>query len=136
MRLSPIPIIFKMTMTPVKSDLQSQLKAIEIIVLRNAALQTILERAPDLSLPNWYLGAGCISQIVWNFFYGRDLLDNINDADLVYFDDTDLSFEAEDRRINLGRELFSDVPIHVDIRQHISADPQGVHEDRNYRHSF
>ena len=103
-------------MIPVNSDLQSQLKAIETIVLQNSALQTILERAPGLSLPNWYLGAGCISQTAWNYFSGRDILDNINDADLVYFDDTDLSFEAEDRRIHLGRELFSDVPIHVDLK--------------------
>lgn len=102
-------------MLPVNSNLQSQLKAIETIVLQNSALQTILERTPGLSLPNWYLGAGCISQTVWNYFSGRDLLDNLNDADLVYFDDTDLSFEAEDRRIHLGRELFSDVPIHVDL---------------------
>jgi hypothetical protein len=105
-----------MTTTPVNTCLQSQLKGLEAIVLRNSALKIILERTPDLSLPNWYLGAGCIVQTVWNYFSGRDLLANINDADLVYFDETDLSFEAEEHRTGLARELFSDIPIRVDLK--------------------
>ena len=88
-------IMATMKMTSANISLQSQLKALEAIVLKNSAMQTILERTPELSLPNWYLGAGCIAQTVWNFLSRRDLLININDADLVYFDDTDLSFEAE-----------------------------------------
>jgi hypothetical protein len=69
-----------------------------------------------LSLPDWYLGAGCIAQTVWNYFSGHELLDNINDADLVYFDNKNLSLEAEKHRTVLARELFSDIPILVDLK--------------------
>jgi hypothetical protein len=105
-----------MTTTPINSSLQSQLKVLETIVLKNSALKTILERTPSLSLPDWYLGAGCIAQTVWNYFSGHELLDNINDADLVYFDNKNLSLEAEKHRTVLARELFSDIPILVDLK--------------------
>lgn len=104
-------------MIPVTTNsLQSQLKMLESIVLKNFRLKTILDRAPNLSLPNWYLGAGCIAQTVWNFLCGRELLLNINDADLVYFDDADLSFEAEARKVKLAGGLFSDLFTPVEVK--------------------
>jgi uncharacterized protein len=104
-----IPAIFE--------DLPFQLKMIETIkILKSPVLKSILDRTPDLSLPNWYLGAGCIAETVWNFHSGRDLLLNISDADLVCFDDADLSFEAEARKIKLAGELFSDLSIPIDIK--------------------
>jgi hypothetical protein len=105
-----------MTTPPINSSLQSQFKVLESIVLKNSALKTILERTPSLSLPNWYLGAGCIAQTVWNYLSGRDLLAHINDADLVYFDNTDLSLEAEALRMGLTKKLFSDIPLLVDLK--------------------
>jgi hypothetical protein len=105
-----------MTTTPIDSNLTSQLEALETIVLKNPVLKTILERTPSLSLPDWYLGAGCIAQTVWNYLSGRDLLAYINDADLVYFDDKDLSSEAEEHRTGIVQELFSDVPIPLDVK--------------------
>ena len=89
---------------------------IETIILKSPVLKSILDRAPDLSLPNWYLGAGCIAQTVWNHFSGYDLLRNINDADLVYFDDSDMGFESEAYNINSAHELFPDLPFPVDIK--------------------
>jgi len=86
------------------------------IILENAAVNEILDTAGKLKLPNWFVGAGCIAQTVWNKFHGFDLNQNITDIDLVYFDDTDLSFEAEDNIIKLVKETFSHIPIDIDIK--------------------
>lgn len=89
-------------------------KLIEI-VLKSELINTLLNRIPKLKLPNWYLGAGCISQTVWNYYHGFDLIHGIKDCDLVYFD-PDTSYEAEDVFIQQGKRLFGDLPIEVEIR--------------------
>lgn len=58
-------------------------------------MTALLERAPSLDLPDWYLGAGCIAQTVWNARHGFDLTFGIKDDDLVYCDPDDLTAEAE-----------------------------------------
>jgi hypothetical protein len=35
---------------------------------RNQIIAEILQKAPPLAMTNWYLGAGCIAQTVWNCF--------------------------------------------------------------------
>ena len=40
----------------------------------------------------------------------------ILDYDLAYFDDSDLSWEAEDRIIQLGNKIFAGLPAPVQIR--------------------
>jgi uncharacterized protein len=102
--------------TPTNGNLSPQFKKLIIIILKSPVLKTILERATGLSLPNWYLGAGCVAQTVWNYLSGRDLLLDICDADLVYFDENDLSFESENIKISSAHKLFSDMPIFVDVK--------------------
>lgn len=48
-------------------------------------------------MTNWYLGAGCIAQTVWNFFHDFEPTIGIGiaDYDLVYHDASDLSLEAQ-----------------------------------------
>ena len=85
-------------------------------VLRNTAVRDVLDNAGELNLPDWFVGAGCIAQTVWNKYHGCNLTDNITDIDLVYFDNTDLSFEAEDKIISTTKAALSHVPIPVDIK--------------------
>jgi uncharacterized protein len=101
---------------PMTDILPFQMERLETIILKNPVLKTILDRVSDLALPNWYLGAGCLAQTVWNHWSGYDLLLNINDVDLVYFDATDLSFETEANKINSAQELFPDFPFPVDVK--------------------
>jgi hypothetical protein len=98
------------------TTLQSQLKALEIIVLKNPVLRAILERLPDVRLPNWYVGAGCVAQTVWNSLSSRDLVSGINDIDVVYFDSTDLSDDAEARKSEFVRSLFPEIPVDIDVK--------------------
>lgn len=76
-------------------DLQAQ--AFAATVLRNPRIRAVLERLAGLDLPPWYLTAGALFQTVWNTAAGHaDLHRGIRDLDLFFFDDQDLSYEAED----------------------------------------
>lgn len=93
----------------------------EIDVLRgalekNEVIMTILNRALSMKLSNWYLGAGCIAQTVWNEQHGFPPAAYIKDYDLVYFDSTNLSYEAEDWYIKKGTGIFQDLGVQVEIR--------------------
>ncbi len=67
-------------------------------------------------MPNWYIGAGCIAQSVWNHFHGFKLSSHISDIDFVYYDDSDLSFEKENDAIELVHKTFTAIPIPVDVK--------------------
>jgi uncharacterized protein len=82
----------------------------------NPTLTEVLDRATTLSLPDWYLVAGCLYQTVWNVVTGQPPEAGILDYDLAYFDDSDLSWEAEDRVIQAGNTVFAGLPTPVQIR--------------------
>ncbi|WP_369036472.1 nucleotidyltransferase family protein [Streptomyces adonidis] len=96
--------------------LDEQLGALREVLSRNDVLVEVLDRAATLDLPRWYLTAGCLFQTVWNVVTGRPPTHGIKDYDVFYFDDGDLSWEAEDRAIQAGREVFADLPAEVEIR--------------------
>lgn len=95
-------------------NLQKQIDALEKVLAQNKVVSKILELAPKLEMPNWYLGAGCIAQTVWNFNHGLDLANGIKDCDLVYYS-PDISFEAQDAYIQKGKEIFKDISLPVEI---------------------
>ena len=83
------------------------------LVMLNPSNAEILRRAADLDLPGWYLTAGCLFQTVWNVLSGREPATGIRDYDLFYFDDTDLSWDAEDLAIRRAAEVFADIGVGV-----------------------
>lgn len=83
---------------------------------RNQTLLEVLRRAATMKLPEWYLAAGAITQTVWNMVTEKPPGHGIDDYDLIYFDDSDLSWEAEDITIQAGAEVFADLPTRVKIR--------------------
>jgi hypothetical protein len=85
-------------------------------VLKNPVIGAILERMPQLELGDWYLTAGGVFQTVWNVVSGRDPHVGIKDYDVFYFDDSDLSYEAEDAVIQRVRKLFSDITAAIEVR--------------------
>jgi uncharacterized protein len=84
-------------------------------VLRNANNRVILDRAPALGLPDWWLTAGAVFQTVWNVLDGREPTAGIDDYDLFYFDAHDLSSEAENVVIGRASELFADIGVVVEV---------------------
>lgn len=85
------------------------------ILKKNPTVWTMLERAPSFGLKQYFLGAGAISQTVWNEQNHQDALHGISDADFVYFD-SDLSYEKEDYYIHLIQKAYADLPLGVDIK--------------------
>ncbi|MFH0891476.1 MAG: nucleotidyltransferase family protein [Candidatus Falkowbacteria bacterium] len=86
------------------------------ILRKNENARMVLDRARELNMPNWHLGAGAVAQTVWNIKHGFDPENGIKDYDLVYYDAGDISYEAEDGYIQKGKELFKDIPVSVEIR--------------------
>src|SRR5262245_41702656 len=80
----------------------------------NEALWECLHRFPTLTLPAWYLGAGCVTQTIWNLAHGKSPTADILDYDLVYYD-RDLSEERERTISGEARELIADLPIELDV---------------------
>ncbi len=86
------------------------------LVLSNANNQTILERAGNLDLPDWWLTAGAVFQTVWNVLDQRPADAGIQDYDLLYFDPKDLSAESETNVNRHAAALFADLDILVEAR--------------------
>lgn len=81
----------------------------------NAPLWECLRRLPALNLPSWYLGAGCVTQTVWNLAHGKAPSADILDYDLVYYD-PNRSKAREDGVIRAARELVADLGIELDVK--------------------
>jgi hypothetical protein len=98
-----------------------QLDAFRGALERNDTLMTVLRQAVKLDAPEWYVAAGCVVQTVWNVVTDRPADAGIKDYDLCYFDDTDLSWGAEDAVSQAGAALFGDVPVEVrnEARVHV-----------------
>ncbi len=86
------------------------------IALSNPANSAILRRLPDLGVPDPFLVAGCLFQAVWNRLSGWPPERHVKDYDVFYFDDRDLSWEAEDRVIARAKDLFSDLGVVVEVK--------------------
>lgn len=85
-------------------------------VMANRANAELLSRLPQLGLPQCHLVAGCLFQAVWNAAGGQAADWGINDYDIFYFDDGDLSWEAEDRVIRRIGALTADLDIRIEPR--------------------
>jgi uncharacterized protein len=69
---------------------------LEGIVRADPDLMTLLECLHKARLPQWRIVSGCLYQTVWNVLTNRPRGTGIQDIDVIYFDDSDLSWEAED----------------------------------------
>ena len=88
------------------------------IIRTDPDLMQLLTVARQMGLPHWRLGGGCIYQRVWNALTRRPRRTGIKDYDLVYFDASDLSWEAEDA---IGRQIAAALPDFqraIEVRNH------------------
>ena len=63
-----------------------------------------------------YLTVGCIAQTIWNLGYAQPAEFALKDVDLIYFDEQDLSFEAEAGHERRLRDLFEHPPVKLDVK--------------------
>jgi uncharacterized protein len=88
----------------------------EEIVRGDRDLAHLLAAARELELPQWRIVAGCLYQTVWNVLTNKSARTGIKDYDLIYFDDSDLSWEAEDQVVRRVGARINDLPAPVEVR--------------------
>lgn len=93
-----------------------QAEALSSIVRGAPLVMEALAGARSMALNDWWIVSGAIYNTIWNALTGRPLTTGIKDVDLFYWDDSDLSYEAEDVVIRRGATLFADLPVPVEIR--------------------
>jgi uncharacterized protein len=93
-----------------------QRERLERIVRADAHLMRILRVARESNLPDWRLVAGCIYQTVWNVLTSRPQGTGINDYDLIYFDGSDYSVEAEQVLERRVRDALPGLPAPLEVR--------------------
>ena len=98
------------------SDILTQSKILENIIMSSKTINIAIERAKLLDIENYYIGAGCIAQTVWNYLFNNPLEYGIKDIDFVYFDDKNLDPESENSVILKVKDLYSDLKIQVDVK--------------------
>ncbi|KMW60539.1 hypothetical protein AIOL_000701 [Candidatus Rhodobacter oscarellae] len=92
-----------------------QLKAARDILSANRGVMRRLEVLAETGLPDGWLVSGALYGNIWNSLTGRPDDYGVKDYDVFYFDDTDLSYAAEDAVIQRLTPLFPPEPP-VEIR--------------------
>jgi hypothetical protein len=86
------------------------------VLARSPIVATIIDRWPQIGLPDCWLVAGCLAQTVWNDAFGLPATHGISDIDLVYFDAFDLSEDVEANHAARIRALFADLGLWLDVK--------------------
>lgn len=94
----------------------SQETELQVVLSRSPIVATIVDRWPEIGLPDCWLVAGCLAQTVWNDAFGLPATHGISDIDLVYFDAGDLSEETEANHAARLRALFADLGLWIDVK--------------------
>jgi len=95
---------------------QALLDDLEAALGQNRWLGEILEGFEEIALPDSWLVAGSIAQTIWNLACGQPAELGLKDVDLIYFDDQELSFDAEAGHERRLRDLFRRLPIKLDVK--------------------
>ena len=84
--------------------------------MANPVNAELLTRLASLALPQCHLCAGSIFQATWNLASSRPADWGVKDYDVFYFDDRDLSWEAEDEVIQRVHASTADLGVQVEVR--------------------
>ena len=79
---------------------------LESVVLASPVLSAIHAAWPAVGLPDGWLVAGAVAQTVWNNAFGFSANHGIKDADIIYFDRSDLTETTEEHHGKRIRRLF------------------------------
>jgi hypothetical protein len=84
--------------------------------LHNRCNAALLERLPELDLPDAWLVGGCLFQTVWNILVGQPPDAGIRDYDIFYFDAGDLSEAAETAVNQQAQRLFGELGVTLELK--------------------
>src|ERR1700735_5650490 len=90
------------------TDDEARLRA---IVSGCAWLMRVLATVRDSGLPDAWVGAGTIRDLVWGHLFGSGFSPgDVRDVDVVFFDPADLSRGRDERATGLLRDTWPEVP--------------------------
>ena len=95
---------------------KEQCEALENILRDTPLVLEVLNVMREINLADWWVVSGAIYNSVWNYLTERPLETGIKDIDVIYFDDHDLSYEAEDKEISRVDEMFRGLTIPIELR--------------------
>jgi len=84
-------------------------------LLAGSRVVRLLELIAPLGMPHWYVGAGAVSQTVWNRLHGFELDDGIRDYDVAYFD-PDLSADREQSVAGQVARVAAPLDVELDVK--------------------
>ena len=93
---------------------ETQRAALISMIRDEPVLMEVLAGIADL--PEGLLVAGALYNLAWNRLTGRQPMGGVADIDVVYFDPSDLSYEAEDVVIRRLGARFTHLPLPVQAR--------------------
>ncbi|MGG3471035.1 nucleotidyltransferase family protein [Neobacillus pocheonensis] len=86
-------------------------------VSKSEPLTRILQVLKELNLPfDYYVGAGCVTNTVWNDISGYPLEYGISDVDIVYYDLRDMKPEGEKELKEILKCQLGDFPFRLDVK--------------------
>ena len=86
-------------------------------VSKNEPLIRVLKVLKELNLPfEYYVGAGCITNTVWNDISGYHLEYGISDIDIVYYEPEDKTSESEKKLKEKLLNRLGDFPFKLDVK--------------------
>ncbi len=83
------------------------------IIYGNDWFMEVLRTVRECLLPNWFVGAGVIRTLVWDYLHRYSNRTPLKDVDVVYFDATNLSQERDKYILELLTGKLPDVPWEV-----------------------
>lgn len=86
------------------------------IIRQERWLWDVLVWLADRKPPDWHVGAGCLTQCVWNRLSGRPSRAGINDIDVVFFDPDDLRQDPESMLEADLAVAFGDLDMAFDVK--------------------
>ena len=98
------------------ADSETQKQKLIDILRSEDWMMRALTALQNAALPQGWIVAGALYNLVWNHLTNRPSTYGLQDIDVFYFDADDLSWEAEDRVIQHISPLFKDMPVRVEIR--------------------
>ncbi|GGB57891.1 hypothetical protein GCM10011316_32460 [Roseibium aquae] len=101
---------------PTKTREDDRFRAVSRIVQTDPTLMAILQTSRRLDLPDAWLVSGAIYQTIWNALTGRPEGYGIKDYDLIYFDGSDLSYDAEDKVIRRVADAIPELAERIEVR--------------------
>jgi hypothetical protein len=84
--------------------------------MKNPINAELLSRLGALRLNDCLLTAGCLFQATWNRISEKPAGWGVKDYDVFYFDDTDISWEAEDAVIRRVQKQVDDLGVNVEVK--------------------